>query len=192
MYATHVPQINKAMRSDAAAFKRAVLFAVLSARTQFVTVPDQMDHVRENGRKSKHLFSWKRTTFDWLEANLVDWRARIIAEHDTRKALIIVCECPGLNLVKGAFILQFLGHDVACMDSRNVTREELGADHWKVSKGTPRWHVKLDEYLDYVTGRAHELWDSWCYEIAEVYGLDAEEVSAIHAREIAAPYKRAL
>lgn len=192
MYATHQPPINKAMRTDLGAFKRAVLFAVLSARTQFVTVPDQLDDVRANGAKSKHLFSWKRTTYHWLEENASQWRDRLLNERDTRKAMIIACECPGLNLVKGAFILQFLGHDVACMDTRNEQRESGETDRWKVAKGTKRWFHKLDEYIAYTEGRARELWDTWCYEIGEIYGMDGEEVSAIHEREICNPPKRAL
>ena len=152
-----------------------------------MTVADQLDHVRKHGRKSKHLFAWKRGTYAWLESNLKPWRERVLAcDHDTPQALRTVMECPGLGLVKGAFVLQFLGHDVACMDSRNATREELERDHWGLHgvKHGKAFERKLAEYIRYTTGRAEELWDTWCHEIASVYQLDAVEVSAIHSREI--------
>lgn len=186
MYADHVPIINAAMRADPDVFAQGVLFAFASARIQFVKVPDVLDDIRHRGDKSPHLFSWKRDAYRYLQANKRDLWLRVCAETDTRKALRIICEIPGVGLTKGAFVLQFLGHDIACLDSRNADREGLDANYYMKAKNAKGvlCERRLEHYCRLAMGRARELWDIWCEQIAGIYGHTPEYISVCHVDEI--------
>lgn len=185
MYAEHVPIINAAMRASPEVFMRGCMFAVLSARTQFVLVPDQMKCVRKRGEKSPALWNWKFDAYCYLNENVEHIHKLVCNQRDTGAAMALLCAVPGLGIVKGAFVLQMLGHDIACLDVRNVQREGLNprayTSHHKTSK---RWSQLIAQYVEQTQGRAQELWDVWCHDVAGTYGLSAEKISEMHLTAI--------
>lgn len=184
MYANHVPIINSAMRADVDVFARGVMFAVLSARTQFVTVEAQLKELDERGAKARCLFSWKRDAYLYLKKHKLQIWRDTCAATDSEDALKILCQIPGLGIVKAAFVLQFIGHDIACLDVRNIVREgrnprAFRTDGKKIGAAFER---KVARYVSETQGRAIELWDTWCGDVAETYKLTAHQVSEVHLR----------
>lgn len=171
------------MRSDVRTFKRALLFVVLTIRQQLVTVPEQLEQV-EQGDLSP-LFGFKIRSHDYIAEHGEElWRN--VKDASTRVAMLHLLSVPGLGIVKAGFVLQLLGHDVACLDSRNVKREKRNPRAFRTD-GKPAHKLtrKVDRYLVEVSGRACELWDAWCSEVAEAYKLTAEEISALHLAPLA-------
>lgn len=197
MYNTHVPPICAAMRSSPELFTRGVMFAVLSARTHFTSVPDQMADLDRRGDASRHLFSWKVDTYRHLadpetrkpsQACHNLWR-EVCASNSTEESLRLLTAVPGLGIAKAAFVLQFMGHDIACLDSRNAARENKDPARYNGHgrKGTPYFDRKIEQYVREFGGRAQELWDAWCEEVASVYGMPAEDISRLHLDTIVPP-----
>lgn len=170
MYAEHVPIIAHAMRADAATFKRACMFALVSARTQFVRVPKAMRDLDRDGDKSAHLWGWKNVT--------------LLPYYETREALKAVCLCPGMGIVKGAFVLQMLGHDIACLDTVNIAREGRNPRAYDsrggLRKTKPEFFSKIDRYIADTHGKAQYYWDTWCDQQGEKYGMTGERISLMH------------
>src|SRR6266567_385226 len=148
MYADHVPIINAAMRDNLVTFRRGVMFAVLSARTQFYRMPEQVACLDANGRGSPTLWTWKWRTFDYMdqeETAVPFWRA-VCAADNSVDGLRAAIQCPGLGLVKGAFVLQMLGHDIACIDSRNADRDGHKPNAFNLhGRNTGKWVERMIE-----------------------------------------------
>lgn len=184
MYADHVPLINEAMRSDAAAFARGVMFASLSIRQPVENVPAYLDDLDRTGAESIYLLHWKRETYRHIMAHgEALWRDVCAAPLDRpQDAIAALLGVPGLGIVKSAFIAQFLGHDVACLDSRNVAREGRALRAWRVDGLSPaRISAKVDAYCAETWGKAEFYWDAWCEDVATARPRHtAQEISALH------------
>jgi hypothetical protein len=184
MYRDHVPLINAAMRSSPDYFVRGVTFAILSARQPFVTVPDQLTELDEDGADARGLFSWKYGAWLYVTEHKNELWERVCNAPDTETALWEITRVPGIGVVKGAFILQFLGHDIACLDTRNIKREGRSPRAYRsdgeARKTTEAFKAKLRRYIRDTAGQAERYWDEWCREVAVTYKMTADEVSALH------------
>ncbi len=188
MYSEHVPIISHAMRRNKETFMKGCMFAILSARVQFPRVPEQMVDVQKNGPQASSLWSWKFDAFTHLTEHLPRLYALTISSQDTTAALERLCTIPGMGIVKGAFILQMLGHDVACLDVRNIEREGLNPRAYRTDgrdvARSPAYRRKIARYVEQTRGRAQHYWDIWCTEVAADYGLTAQEISFMHVKAI--------
>lgn len=194
MYDTHVPIISGAMRADLATFKRGVMFAILSARVQFNRVPDQCAELKKRGRDAACLWNWKFDAYCYLEAHAdLLWREATMA-RDAETCIKALCQIPGLGIVKGAFVAQMLGHDCACLDTRNIAREQRNPRAFRTDgiKTGAAFGLKVAKYCAETRGRAEELWDTWCNEVGPDYGMTAEACSWEHVRCIVPPKLRNL
>ena len=184
MYRTHVPILAAAMRADPKIFVRACMFAIISARTKFIRVPDQIAELDRDGPQAICLWGWKIAAYDYLAEHGEEiWRSTLAAA-DTGAAMGILCRVPGLGIVKGAFVLQMLGHDCACLDARNISREDRNPRAYRsdgaAGKNTKSFARKIDRYIADVGGKAQFYWDAWCHDVAKAYGHTAAEISAMH------------
>lgn len=186
MYNEHVPVINSAMRQCPETFARGIMFAVLSARQPFSNIAVQMDDLAAKGEKSRYLFAWKRDCYLYVEKHKEQIWRDTCAAHDSETALKILTKVPGLGIVKSAFVLQFIGHDIACLDVRNIVREGRDPNAFKSNgpkyKASKAFERKISRYISETQGRARELWDVWCADVAETYGMTAHGVSEAHLR----------
>jgi hypothetical protein len=184
MYLNHVPTINAAMRECPKTFARGVMFAILSARVQFPRVPIQMKELDRMGARAACLWGWKRGAFDYVTEHRDTLWHETCAARDSEEAILILCRIPGMGIVKAAFVLQFLGHDIACLDTRNIMREGLDPRAYRsdgpACKARPAFARKARRYVTQTQGRAQELWDAWCGDVAGVYGMQAAQISAMH------------
>jgi hypothetical protein len=185
MYADHAPRIADAMRSDLEAFRRGVLFAVLSVRQPVRNVPAMLEDVDREGRESAYLLGWKRASYVQLQLEGRALWADLLAIPQDRPAdaMARLMSLTGLGLVKAGFVAQLMGWNVACLDSRNAEREGTPRRKWDLDKGraTPRLiNRKITAYLAHTEGRAEEYWDAWCEFVAPDHKLTPEEVSALH------------
>lgn len=182
MYATHNPQIAAAMRADVNVFKRGALFAILSIRQPFTRVPEQLGAVLDGDLS--HLFGFKAQAWGYIQDNACELWNGIKGAHDNAERLAIVCQVPGLGVVKGAFVLQLMGYDVACLDARNIAREGRNPRAYRSDgekgKAGKAWARKIAAYLAEVEGRAEFYWDAWCHDVAQVYDLAPFVVSEMH------------
>lgn len=189
MYKDHVPMIASAMRTDTEAFKRGVMFAAISARMRFNRVPALCEQLRYSGESCPCLWGWKKDTYKYLQkhgdsalASILPWK-----EYPSI-ALRNVTKIPGMGLVKGGFVLQLMGMDIGCLDTRNEAR--LGLDmrpyrtRGKKDKLTKSYQSKAERYAAITAGQAETLWDDWCVDTAEEYGLSPQAVSQIHVDAI--------
>ena len=187
MYASHVPVIAEATRSDPAIFERAVWFAVLSMRQPFDKVPgmmDDLDYYDSLGRgyECPHLFGFKRDAWAYTREHRDELHRDVLAAATNEARMHVLCRIHGMGLVKAGFVLQLMGYDVGCLDTRNVKREgrdprAFRTDGRKSGAGFDR---KVRAYLREVEGRAEYLWDTWCADVAVTYGQTAETISAWH------------
>ena len=185
MYAEHVPVISHAMREDGEVVRRGCMFAVLSARQPVRLVPAMLDDLELNRAESAYLFGWKRSSYVHIYTQgEALWRdVCAIPLTDPAAAIVRLMAVPGLGLVKAGFVAQFLGFDVACLDSRNGERE--GRDYARefksrkrLSPTTIRRHV--DRYVAETLGKSQQYWDMWCAYVAPDHKLTPYEVSALH------------
>ncbi len=187
MYAEHVPLINEAMRGDAETFGRGVLFSILSARQPIQTIPDQLRDVDRNGGESASLALYRKWQgWEYLQANCASLHKLIcgFSLTETREALETLTIVPGLGIVKSAFVLQFLGFDIGCLDTHNLKRENIPLEAFKMN-GPNRglngfYRSQFDKYMKLAGGRARELWDTWCTQIAPMRDMTAEQISELH------------
>lgn len=185
MYLNHVPTIATAMQNSPKTFCNAIMFAVVSARTQFVTVPTQMLELELAGRKARCLWSWKTSAFDYLQAHGTELFFDITTTADTTEALLRLTRAvPGLGIVKGAFVLQMLGHDIACLDVRNIVRDGRNPRAYRsdgeAGKATKAYERKVARYVADTSGKAQFYWDIWCRGVAEDYKKTAHQISEMH------------
>lgn len=183
MYCDHNPVIAHGMRGDPETFIRGALFAVLSIRQPIIFVPEQLSEVSREGRNAQSLFGFKRDAFDYLqEHGTALWNA-VSGAAVPRDAVQAVMDVPGLGIVKSAFVAQLAGHNVACLDSRNLKRLGMDRRQWRTDgkpARSPSLQRKLDAYLGLVEGKAREFWDDWCADVAPRWKMTAQEISALH------------
>lgn len=182
MYAQHNPVIANYMRESTEGFFRGAMFAVLSIRQPITIVPDSLAAVA-NGDLSP-LFGHKLDAHLYLCEHGAALRERVLSAPDNETRLAALCEVPGLGIVKAGFVLQLMGYDVACLDSRNVKREGRNPRAFRTDgrkgKATKAFGRKIKAYLQEVEGRSAEYWDHWCEDVAKVYKMTAEEISGLH------------
>lgn len=187
MYQDHNPLIAAGMRDDPEIFVRGVLFSALSARQPIVSVPDMLRDIDKNGGDAIALalpnkwacwqFLQEHGTRTWREA----W------DRDTAEALPYLARIvPGLGIVKAAFTLQLMGHDIACLDSHNIKLEKCHprAFGCRGAKAKAYADYQVKKYLALAGGRARELWDRWCTNRAEWYETTPDAISALHLEVI--------
>lgn len=188
MYRDHVPVIAKAMHLDIATFKRGVMFAALSARTPFNRVPSQCRELSRLGDKAQCLWSWKFDAYIYVETYGEILHRAVTTAKNTRNALYAITRVPGMGIVKGAFVLQLMGHDIACIDVRNIQRDGRQPRAYRSDgeskKSTPAFWRKIDRYILDTGGRAEHYWDVWCNEVGPDYGMTGEQCSALHLTTI--------
>ena len=182
MYETHVPYIASAMRQDADAFARGVTFALLSIQQMFVTVPKAMVDVEQNDTASRFLFGFKAGAYHFLMEHKVGLHAACVAATSPAEVIATVATIPGIGIVKAAFVAQLMGHDVACLDTRNIQREKRNPREYRSRKDcSPRKFAKdIERYVRDTGGKAREYWDTWCTDVAKTYGMTPLAVSKLH------------
>ena len=182
MYETHVPYIASAMRQDADAFARGVTFALLSIQQMFVTVPKAMVDVEQNDTASRFLFGSKAGAYHFLMEHKVGLHAACVAATSPAEVIATVATIPGIGIVKAAFVAQLMGHDVACLDTRNIQREKRNPREYRSRKDcSPRKFAKdIERYVRDTGGKAREYWDTWCTDVAKTYGMTPLAVSKLH------------
>lgn len=173
------------MREDPAIFVRGALFVILSIRQRIYLVPAQLSDVVDRGDESDYLFGHKRNAYAFIMAEGKRLHSDILAAATNGERIDILSRVPGLGIVKAAFVLQLMGYDVACLDSRNVKREGRNPRAYR-SDGTRKetcrraWERKIARYLGETEGKARDYWNAWCQDVAEAYDMTAQEVSALH------------
>lgn len=184
MYRDHVAIISAGMRADPDTFARGVTFAFLSIRTQFPRVAEQMRQVDAAGHKAQALWGYKRGAYDYLRKNKFSLWGAMLEARLPENALEIVSAVPGIGIVKAGFVAQMMGFDIGCLDTRNIQRLGLNPREWRSDgepyKNTLAFKRKIARYVEYTYGRAEELWDDWCTDVAGVYKVTAEEISRDH------------
>lgn len=187
MYAEHVPLLSAHGRSSPQGLGDLCLFAILSIRQQFSSVPRAMRDVRKRGEGSRHLWGCKLDGY-CTTRDLSTLHAQLASIPDAEPALFAIIQTvPCLGLVKGGFVAQMLGYDIGCLDSRNVQRLGLDPRVTRIS-GYPAQSAirRVDEYtaLCRALGGPAVLWDEWCKDYARTNGGTAQEVSAMHLAAI--------
>lgn len=184
MYQEHVRIINAGMRECPDVFLRGVTFAVLSIRQQFVTVTRALAEVEAAGTNARSLWGCKRGAYDFLRKNKIALWKSVVSSERSEEAIEHLCSIPCLGIVKAAFVCQMMGHDVGCLDSRNVERLGLNPREWRTDGAERKqgcaFKRKIHRYVDATAGRAEELWNDWCEDVAGVYKVGAEEISRDH------------
>lgn len=184
MYQDHVGLLNVAIRHDPDIFCRAVTFAVLSIRQQFPTAVKAMSEVEVAGTKARALWGYKRGAYDFLRKNKYSLWERVRASVHSEDAIDTLATIPGIGIVKAAFVCQMMGHDVGCLDSRNITRLGLNPREWRTDgeerKQGHAFKRKIERYVAETQGQAETLWNDWCEDVGKVYSVSAEEISKDH------------
>lgn len=189
MYHNHVGTISAAMKGDKDVFASGVMFAVLSARTQFPRILEQCDDLSHKGDSSNVLWGWKFDAYHYLqEFKHSLWDDVTVLAPTLEDKLFRICQVPGIGIVKGAFILQLLGHDIACLDTRNVQRLGLNPREYRSDgenrKSLPSFKRKINRYINDTYGKAAEMWNDWCKDAGHFYGIAPEIVSHMHVKAI--------
>jgi hypothetical protein len=188
MYDTHVPPICAAMRADPKVFWRGTMFAILSIQQMFPTVPRALADVDDKGWGSRFLFGSKRDAYLYLENNTEAVWSRVCATDDAEEAIWTVAQIPGVGIIKSAFVCQMIGFDVACLDTRNIQREGRSPREFRAEtnkrKLQPAFRRHIARYIRETGGRARELWDAWCTDVAATYGQTPDAISKVHLTTI--------
>ena len=189
MYAEHVPQIAAAMRADQATFCRGVMFAILSARVQFPRVPAQCKELTaRKGKRRLPMGLGNSDAYAYLTEHSAMLYGLVTPDHDTARALFNVTRIPGMGIVKGAFVLQMLGHDIACLDIRNIVKDGRSPRAYradgKLARRVQPFRRKIDRYIADTQGKAQFYWDRWCTEVAADYASTPERISELHLTSI--------
>ncbi len=192
MYSEHVPQIAEGMRADPDVFIRGIMFAVCSIQQPVTGVGRQLDDIDRG--ELKWLWGHKYEAWEYLQKHGCKlWREVCDVPTDgpenAQRAIMLLTRVPGLGIVKAAFVCQFLAHDVACLDTRNVTTDKLDPRRYRSDgekgKKTKAFERKCARYVAETYGRAQFLWDRWCAEAGAYFEKSAEEISALHLEVIA-------
>lgn len=196
MYRDHcIKSIAPMMRADVAIFRRGAMFAVCSIRQATINVPGQLGILFDDAEGESPLFGAKFNAFEDIMGAL---GARIWADlrdplgntkASCEYAIGRLLEIRGLGIVKAAFIAQLMGYNVACLDSRNVTREGRNPRAFRTDGRTPAQLVpKVRLYVQETFGRAEEYWNAWCADVAGVYDRTALEISELHLAIVPSDY----
>lgn len=183
MYDTHVPVISAAMRADAETFARGCMFAILSIRQPIRNVPAMLDDLDRERSNSRFLMGYKRAAYHHITLNAARLQEAVLGAAGPCEAILALCETPGLGIVKAGFICQLAGLDVACLDSRNVTREGRRPREFRTDGKSPQTRAfkrKVERYVGETGGRAREYWDAWCNYVAPFHNLTPHAVSELH------------
>jgi len=189
MYADHVPKIRDGMRSDPETFARGVMFAILSIQQPITRVPAMLRDVARVGDSSSALNpAMKYDGWQYMQDHATATWRDVCALENTRDALVRLLCVPSLGIVKAAFVCQFLGHDIGCLDTHNLRKLGLPMDSFKNHALRGGRSVQgfssrqIDNYFSiaYGRGRGRRFWDNWCNERAPAYAVTAEEISALH------------
>lgn len=184
MYSEHCTLIAAGMRRDVATFKRGVMFAVLSIRQHVVKVPLQLRDLDRDGADCKWLFGHKRGAYEYMEAHAEELWLSMRRLKRPIEAIATMTRVPGLGIAKAAFVCQLMGFNVGCLDGRNLARFGLPPRQYRSDgergKNTLAFARKIAAYCEVYEGRAQELWDDWCEDVANEYGYDAHDISALH------------
>lgn len=186
MYSNHMPAIRDAMRADFTVFQRGAVFAVCSIRQPTINVPDQLAVLFDGAEGENPLFGHKHEAWAFIQgpdaATL--WRdvlSRPMTRAGAQAAIVDLLRVPGLGIVKAGFVAQLMGFDVACLDSRNVTREGRNPRAFRTDGRAPEaLRPKVLAYVAETYGKARRYWDVWCRDVAAAYDRTPEEVSALH------------
>lgn len=179
MYAEHCSAIAHYMHSDLEGFKRGAWFAICSIRQPITVVPEQVARLALGD--TGPLFGHKVAAFDYLERHAWALWVSIKLAPDNAQRIAVLLHVPGLGIVKAGFVLQLMGYDVACLDSRNVKREGRAARAFRTDGKPPAaLGRKVAAYLREVEGKAAAYWDAWCQDVAQVYDMTAEQISELH------------
>lgn len=179
-YAKHNPVIATAMNETPELFLRGCLFAICSIRQPITSVPDQLQRVTTGDLGP--LFGHKLDAHLYLMNHAAEFWRDVRNSRTNANRIAVLCRVPGLGIVKSAFVLQLMGYNVACLDSRNVKREGRNPRAFSSDgrKYTVAFVRKIERYLAEVEGRAAEYWNLWCQDVADAYDRTAEEISALH------------
>lgn len=187
MYAEDAPRISEWAHDRPENLRDLITFVLLTIRVPFQRVEASMIDVRKQGANSAFLWGWKRPGFEYVRDNAAELHADLF-DADTITAIdILATRVPGLGIVKGAFVVQMLGHEVACMDTRNLV--ELGYEgRYMRTDGVfakLRPATRQRKIVDYVqttiaSGGAAHWWDHWCSGIAPGLAMTPNEVSRLH------------
>lgn len=192
MYSAHVPKISHVMRTSVDGFARGILFAICSIRQPITAVPEQLEEVDRLGPRAKALFGFKRDAWAYLRAHAGTLQAEVLAAGTDAERFEVLLRVPGLGIVKAGFVLQLMGYDVACLDSRNVKREGRDYRAFRTDGKPPeKLRKKVAAYLVETQGKAAYYWDAWCNEVANYYELTPLAVSELHlaiVRDDRAPF----
>lgn len=187
MYARHNPIIAKAMRSDADNFARGCYFAIGSIRQKIFNVPVMVDSYEIEGPASEYAWGHKRDAVAFVSTHARSLQAGLLTLDGSNRAdcaigLAALQAIPGIGLVKGAFILQLMGFDIGCYDSRNIARLGLNANKLRPAKHLSEQArmKRLHRYVDLAHGKSAQLWDEWCVDVGNAYGFKPREISAMH------------
>lgn len=188
MYAEHAPKIAEHMRASVDGFKRGMFFVIASIRQPITAVPDQVAEIEEHGTSAPCLFSHKVDAIAYIETHAAALLSDVLAARNECEAIAKLTRIPGLGIVKAAFALQLMGFDVACLDARNIKREGRNPRAYRSDGGKSKdglaWRRKIARYVAETRGRAAYYWDAWCHDVATVYEMTAEEISALHLTTI--------
>lgn len=187
MYHSEMPPIRDAMRADLDIFRRGAMFAVCSIRQPTIGVPDQLGVLFDNEEGDNPLFGFKFAAFTalmgpmgaaiWADIRNPLGHTKASCEYAIGRLL----DVPGLGIVKAAFIAQLMGYDVACLDARNVTRENRNPRAYRTDGKTPRQLApKVRQYVAETFGKAELYWDAWCNDVAVAYHRTPQEISELH------------
>jgi hypothetical protein len=188
MYADEVPRLSDWARDDPDNLADLCTFVVLTIRVTFARVAGAFKDVQRKGEDSAYLWGAKRQAYKDIHADPETLHADLFDANVMDTIDILATRVHGLGIVKSAFIAQMLGHDVACMDVRNITDAGLPERSWRTDG--KQWHKlrpatrerKIAEYVQFTieTGGAEHWWNHWCHGIAPQFGGNADRVSKLH------------
>lgn len=190
MYRDEVPRLAEWARENPDNLRRVLEFVILSIRQPFRSLDNALADVRRNKLDSAYLWGWKREAFEVIRADPDAHFANLYDAPVIHAIDYLAAEVPGFGIVKGAFVAQILGHDVACMDARNIealgihTRSfrEFTRRNGQCVVGIETRHARIARYVQFTleTGGAEHWWDHWCEGLAPGMGLTGDQVSKLH------------
>lgn len=179
MYKRDCAAINDWIGQDIHRLRHMMVFVLLSIRVPFHRVQQQYRDVLTHESDSDALWGFKRDAYlglyslskRWLISDLLD------RTNDTAEMLQFMTEeLKGFGNAKAGFVLQMLGHDVACLDTHNLTK--LGYTYADIRTMTAAEYVQLCRN----TGGSEYWWNKWCEYIGMTskHFLDGDKVSRYH------------
>lgn len=194
MFKDHNPVINEYMQANAQQMIDGIMFVVLSVKTPFHTMAQQMQDYRANGGDSKYVWGFKRQTYDYLQEHgqdlydeLMDlrtrtefyskgqpikFRGRQIWHHRDKQMMLCLTDVPGLGVVKAGFVMQMMFGRVGCIDVHNQRRlysvDAKSLQLTKAAKDDTKL-VKIDAYVNICkkNNSTQRLWDQWCEQLTD-------------------------